>query len=556
MSFFDPDRFRRRLPTSDDFRRVRHRWYRVVVLAALTGVLVGLAVALFEWIVGEGLLDWTLGLPDGLQWCAPAVGLVLAWCALRFVGHGASPATADEYLDAYHHRDGDLPERDVPGRTLASAATLGFGGAMGFEGPSIYLGAAIGSAVRRRFPRSFTAENRRLLLVAGAAAGISAIFKAPATGAIFALEVPYQEDSASHTVVPATVAAAASYLTYVAFYGLDRLFPSGGSPDLNARGLVGALLVGLLAGAGARGFAWLVRASKRVSRSAVPVWRRLLLVGVALTALAALTTVVFDAPLSLGPGYGAIDWTNAAERSLGLVVLLLIIRAAATSLAIAGGGVGGVFIPLFVEGWILGTAVEVVVSSNSLLFPVIGAAAFLGAGYRTPIAAVVFVAEVTGGPGFIVPALIATAVAQLVMGRQSITTHQLPRRVDPLERALHRPIVDAVATVPAVSPSARLADVFGDDGAASDRVAVVDDGCFVGLVESRDAIRALRADGAAATCTDAVRPVPVHADLGWTVGDARELLDGGVDALAVVDNGRFLGVVTAATILALDRRLR
>ena len=556
MSFFDPDRFRRRLPTSDDFRRVRHRWYRVVVLAALTGVLVGLAVALFEWIVGEGLLDWTLGLPDGLQWCAPAVGLVLAWCALRFVGHGASPATADEYLDAYHHRDGDLPERDVPGRTLASAATLGFGGAMGFEGPSVYLGAAIGSAVRRRFPRPFTAENRRLLLVAGAAAGISAIFKAPATGAVFALEVPYQEDSASHTVVPATVAAAASYLTYVAFYGLDRLFPTGGSPDLNARGLVGALLVGLLAGAGARGFAWLVRASKRASRSAVPVWRRLLLVGVALTALAALTTVVFDAPLSLGPGYGAIDWTNAAERSLGLVVLLLIIRAAATSLAIAGGGVGGVFIPLFVEGWILGTAVEVVVSSNSLLFPVIGAAAFLGAGYRTPIAAVVFVAEVTGGPGFIVPALIATAVAQLVMGRQSITTHQLPRRVDPLERALHRPIVDAVATVPAVPPSARLADVFGDDGAASDRVAVVDDECFIGLVESRDAIRALAADGAAATCTDAVRPVPVHADLGWTVGDARELLDGGVDALAVVDDGRFLGVVTAATILALDRRLR
>jgi H+/Cl- antiporter ClcA len=54
--------------------------------------------------------------------------------------------------------------------------------------------------------------------------------------------------------------------------------------------------------------------------------------------------------LSLGPGYGAIEWTDTAERSLALVVLLLIIRAAATSLAIAGGGVGGVFIPLFVEG--------------------------------------------------------------------------------------------------------------------------------------------------------------------------------------------------------------
>jgi CBS domain-containing protein len=192
-----------------------------------------------------------------------------------------------------------------------------------------------------------------------------------------------------------------------------------------------------------------------------------------------------------------------------------------------------------------------------VLFPVIGAAAFLGAGYRTPIAAVVFVAEVTGGPGFIVPALIATAVAQLVMGRQSITTHQLPRRVDPLERALHRPIVDAVASIPEVPPDARLADVFGIDGASSDRVAVVDGEGFVGVVESREAIRVLAERGADVTCSDAVRPVPVRADLGWTVGDAREMLDdGGIPALAVVDGGRFLGVVTAASILALDRRLR
>ena len=527
MSFFDPHRLWRRLPTPEDFRRVRHRWYRVIVLAALTGVVVGLAVALFEWVVGKGLLEWTLGLPKGVQWRAPAVGLVLAWCALRFVGRGASPATADEYLDAYHHRDGDLPAREVPGRTLASAATLGFGGAMGFEGPSVYLGAAIGSAVQRRYPRPFTGENRRLLLVAGAAAGIAAIFKAPATGAVFAIEVPYQEDSASHTVVPATVAAAASYLTFVIFYGLGRLLPAGGSPALDARDLSGALLDRCTGGVRR---AWLRVARARVEareRSAVPVWRRLLLVGVALTALAALTSLVYDAPLSLGPGYRAIDWTHAAERSFGLVVLLLVIRTAATSLAIAGGGVGGVFIPLFVEGWILGAAVEIVVSSHTLLLPVVGAAAFLGAGYRTPIAAVVFVAEVTGGPGFIVAALIATAVAQLLMGRQSITTHQLPRRVDPLERALRRPIVDAVAPIPEALPDARVADVFGADGAASDRVAVVDGDRFVGVVESRDAIRALAERGAVVTCSEAVKPVPVRADLGWTVGDARELLDDG-----------------------------
>jgi hypothetical protein len=196
------------------------------------------------------------------------------------------------------------------------------------------------------------------------------------------------------------------------------------------------------------------------------------------------------------------------------------------------------------------------VSSHTLLFPVIGAAAFLGAGYRTPIAAVVFVAEVTGGPGFIVPALIATAVAQLVMGRQSITSHQLPRRLDPLERALRRPIVEAVAPIPMAASDARLVDVFGDDGAGADRVAVVDGDGFVGMVESRSAIRVLAARGVDATCSEAASPEPVRADLGWTVGDAHELLRAGaLPALAVIDGERFLGVVTAASILALTMRL-
>ena len=223
------------------------------MLATLTGVLVGLAVAAFEAVVGRRMLEWTLDLPVGLRFFAPAAGVILAWCALRFVGRGASPATSDAYLDAYHHHDGEMALREIPGKTLGAAATLGLGGAMGFEGPSIYLGAAIGSAIRRRFPRAFDAETGRVLLVAGAAAGVSAIFKAPATGAVFALEVPYREDSAAHTVVPAIVASAASYITYVAFFGLERIFPVRGKPTLEWRDLVGALLIGLLAGFGRAG---------------------------------------------------------------------------------------------------------------------------------------------------------------------------------------------------------------------------------------------------------------------------------------------------------------
>ena len=114
-----------------------------------------------------------------------------------------------------------------------------------------------------------------------------------------------------------------------------------------------------------------------------------------------------------------------------------------------------------------------------------------------------------------------------------------------------------MAPLPVVPPNALLADVFGADGVGAERAAIVDGDRFVGVVESFDAGRLLASGGVDVTCADAARPPPVHGDLGWTVGDAREVLDdGSLATLAVLDGGRFLGVVTAASILALDRRLR
>ena len=94
----------------------------------------------------------------------------------------------------------------------------------------------------------------------------------------------------------------------------------------------------------------------------------------------------------------------------------------------AGGGVGGLFIPLVIQGALVGRAVGGVFdASNDTLFPVVGMAAFLGAGYRVPLAAVVFVAEFTGQPRFVVPGLIAAVTAQLVAGTDSVSAYQRPR---------------------------------------------------------------------------------------------------------------------------------
>ena len=406
------------------------RWHRMLLLSALTGVITGLAIAGFDWLTARTILEQVFKLPRLAQAFAPGVGLVLAWAALRGLGNNASPSTSEEYLHAYHDPEHPLDPRPFPARVLASIATLGFGGALGFEGPSIYMGAGIGSFLERRFGRYLTQDDLRLLLVAGAAAGVSAIFKAPATGAIFAIEVPYQEDTAAHALLPALIGSATSYLTYVAFYGTTPLFEISGQPHFDVTRLLGALGIGILAGLGARGFALVLRSAKAHSRQASARYR-LLVGGLGLATVTGLCFVLFNDGLTLGPGYRAITWTLNPNRTVALIAALFLLHALATVLTVEGGGAGGLFIPLFVQGWLLGRFVQGVADTHTSLFPVIGAAAFLGAGYRTPIAGIVFVAEVTGRPGFIVPALIATALAQVVMGNSSVTAYQPIRRPAP-----------------------------------------------------------------------------------------------------------------------------
>ncbi len=130
------------------------------------------------------------------------------------------------------------------------------------------------------------------------------------------------------------------------------------------------------------------------------------------------------------------------------------LRCIGTSTTVAGGGVGGLFIPLVVAGAIVGGTAHALDTS---LFTVIGVAAFLGAGYRVPLAGVMFVPETTGRPDFVVPGLIAAVVAELMMGRSSVLTYQQPA-TEPEPVPITPPGADGASRrrgAPAISSSTR-----------------------------------------------------------------------------------------------------
>lgn len=397
-------------------------------LAPILGALVvgGATGALMVWVqrlVILTVLRRVAEAPLPLLAASPFIGLVLTWACLRFLARAATPTVADEYIRNVHDPE-PLDLRPAPGRLLASMTTIGLGAALGLEGVAVYVGGALGTLTERAFGRRLRTEDTKMLMIAGAAAGVAAIFQTPVTGAVFALEVPFRGRLSRRHVAPILAGSLAGYVAAILIVGRRPLFPVRGHLSLDGPDLIAALAIGILAGALANGFARLVVLSNTAVRR-VPATVRLPIAGAAIAAVILIAARTTDVAVVLGPGYDATRWALDPTHAAGLVLGVLAMRVVATTAALGGGGVGGLSIPLVSLGALTGRfASGIAGRAGDPLDSVVGAAAFLAAGYRVPLAGITFVAETTGRVGFIVPAMVAVFAADLVTGRASVSTEQ------------------------------------------------------------------------------------------------------------------------------------
>lgn len=411
------------------YSRDLHKW---LIIAPIIGVTTGLAITSIAIVVLGKLWPVVLGYYLGHHW-AIVPGLVAAFAVtgliMQFLTPDPDEHSTEEVIRSYHEHQGDINMRPFLPKLLAAITTVAFGGSTALEGPSIYGGAAIGSWLwaKLRWLRLDT-RDRRIMLICGAAAGMSAVFRAPLTGIVFALEMPYKDDLAHEALVPSLIASVISYITLSSFLGGAPLFDFASSTSFTGRDLVWSALLGLVIGLVAMAFVITFRRMRVFFvKSSLPHWVKMAIGGL-LTGLCGLIFLYFfhGNLVPIGPNYEAVGMILGLHHSTFELVMFGVLKLAASAFTLGVGGVSALFVPLFLSGGSFGVAfAQAVVHSPSVeLYAAVGMAAFIAAGYKTPLAAVVFVAEATGGHAFIIPALIGSAVAYAVSGDASASGDQ------------------------------------------------------------------------------------------------------------------------------------
>jgi CIC family chloride channel protein len=367
---------------------------------------------------------------------APAVGgLVSGLLVFRFApeaeGHGT-----DGLIEAFHKKGGKVRARVPLVKALASVVVIGTGGSAGREGPIAQIGAGFGSILAGAL--RLTPRERRLLLLAGAAGGIGAIFRTPLGAALFAVEVLYRDDFEVDALVPSVLSSVVAYSVFTMIFGEGAIFATAHYPFdprqlplyllmAVVAALVGVVYIKVFYGARDHVFSRL-----RVARPLKPMIGGL-----------AVGTIALFVPHALGSGYGFLQEALVPTRGLipagwtGAALLLgvALAKVLTTTLTVSSGGSGGVFGPSVVIGGMIGGAFGL---ASHQLFPhvvpqpgafvIVGMACFFGGVAHVPISSLVMASEMTGSYELLVPIMLAEAVAVVMLGRFSLYEKQVTTR--------------------------------------------------------------------------------------------------------------------------------
>ncbi len=418
-------------------------------LAAMVGLGVGLAAVIIKNLVHFIRAALENGFNGDYSrfyiFILPIVGIALAVVFIRYinkkpVGHGIPGV-----LFSISKANGIIKSHNLYSSIISSALTVGFGGSVGLEGPTVATGGAIGSSLGKLLKLSY--KEITLLISCACAGAMSAIFKAPIAGIVFALEV-IMLDLTMWAVIPLLIASATGAMTSYLFLGQNVLYPFQVSESFQMGQihfyLILGVLVGLLSVYFTRSYIFI---SGFFDRFRNP-WKRLLVAG------SLLGVIIFLFPSLYGEGYEVVNlglrgeyihlfdntffegWNQTFALLFIYILVLIGIKVVAATLTFAAGGIGGIFAPALFMGANMGLLFGV--SLNQFGFDVsvsnmvlVGMAGMIAGVIHAPLTAIFLIAEITGGYELFFPLMLASTISfgtARYFVKNSVYTVQLAQR--------------------------------------------------------------------------------------------------------------------------------
>jgi len=393
----------------------------------------------------------------------PVVGALIVGVTARYGSHRIRGHGIPEAIEAILLKGGRVEPKVALLKPLSAAISIGSGGPFGAEGPIIMTGGAFGSMVAQLI--HVTSAERRALMVAGAAAGMSATFAAPVAATLLAVELLLFEWK-PRSFIPVALASATAAAVRRYLMGVGPIFQTPPHPlFIGPLGLLGCVVCGALAGLMALVLTEAVYGAEDAFAKLKAHWMWWPALGGLVIGLGGL---IF--PQALGVGYDVIETLLRGDASLHLIAGVLLVKSVIWAVSLGSGTSGGVLAPLLMMGGALGGLEALVLPDVGPGFwPLVSMGAILGGTMRSPLTGIVFALELTHDVNVLLPLLIAATVAHaftVLTLKRSILTEKVSRRgyhvsreyaVDPLEILFVREVMRT--KVVALPGSTRVGDL-------------------------------------------------------------------------------------------------
>ncbi|MUP45319.1 chloride channel protein [Gramella sp. BOM4] len=434
-------------------RNLSHRQF-LMIISALIGFIAGIcAVTIknlthFIQVLLKG--DPFISYHNAYYFIFPVVGLLIVYLIFKFIIRRRIGQGIPSTLYAISRQKGIMKRFQMYSSLITAPITVGFGGSVGLEAPTVASGASIGSNLSRLFLLNQT--SRTLLIGCAAAGAMSSIFNAPIAAIIFAVEV-FSLDLTLASLLPLLIASVSAVLTSYFFYGSEIILPFKLEDAFTISEVPYYILLGTLAAGCSIYFTWIhFKLMKTMLRIRSQIMRLL-------TSGLLLGLIIFFIPPLYGEGYNVVNnllqenylealgtnLFNAYLENIWVVIFLLtglvIFKIIATSLTLSAGGIGGIFAPVMFMGSAMGHGFALLLNNLGLFnnqisvsnFTLVGMAGLMAGVLHAPLTAIFLIAELTHGYELFIPLMITAAISYMITSKfqpHSVYTMELAQRGD------------------------------------------------------------------------------------------------------------------------------